>query len=157
MIKKEIEGKELKQVLHFQFSFEPRFSEVDKSLFLAPSLRTTSCRETWSKSIVMLTHAVMHGVKVDTCYNFSRNLVPRAFVWGWGERRESPGLGRSRDYPKMAVFDSYSSRSGEIFFNEIYKSSKQINSQKTSQSIYYLCVAVWHESAEISEDPVDVF
>jgi hypothetical protein len=36
---------------------------------------------------------------------------------------------------KMAVFDSYSSRSGEIFFNEIYKSSKQINSQKTSQSI----------------------
>jgi hypothetical protein len=27
---------------------------------------------------------------------------------------------------KMAVFDSYSSRSGEIFFNEIYKSSKQI-------------------------------
>jgi phage antirepressor YoqD-like protein len=37
--------------------------------------------------------------------------------------------------PKMAVFDSYSSRSGEIFFNEIYKSSKQINSQKTSQSI----------------------
>jgi hypothetical protein len=36
---------------------------------------------------------------------------------------------------KMVVFDSYSSRSGEIFFNEIYKSSKQINSQKTSQSI----------------------
>jgi phage antirepressor YoqD-like protein len=29
--------------------------------------------------------------------------------------------------PKMAVFDSYSSRSGEIFFNEIYKSSKQIS------------------------------
>ena len=27
---------------------------------------------------------------------------------------------------KMAVFDSYSSRSGEIFFNEIYQSSKQI-------------------------------
>jgi hypothetical protein len=25
---------------------------------------------------------------------------------------------------KMAVFDSYSSRNGEIFFNEIYKSSK---------------------------------
>jgi hypothetical protein len=33
---------------------------------------------------------------------------------------------------KMAVFDSYSSRSGEIFFNEIYKSSKQINSQNAS-------------------------
>jgi hypothetical protein len=29
---------------------------------------------------------------------------------------------------KLAVFDSYSSSSGEIFFNEIYKSSKQINS-----------------------------
>ena len=42
---------------------------------------------------------------------------------------------------KMAVFDSYSSRSGEIFFNEIYKSSKQINSQKTSQSILFLCRA----------------
>jgi hypothetical protein len=41
---------------------------------------------------------------------------------------------------KMAVFDSYSSRSGEIFFNEIYKSSKQINSQKTSQSILYIYV-----------------
>ena len=57
------DGKELKQVLHFRFSFEPRFSEVDKSLFLAPPLRSTSCnvhysgpilydneRETWSKS-----------------------------------------------------------------------------------------------------------
>jgi hypothetical protein len=54
--------------------------------------------------------------------------------------------------PKMAVFDSYSSRSGEIFFNEIYKSSKEINSQKTSQSILFMCSEVWHESAEISED-----
>ena len=55
--------KELKQVMHFRFSFEPRFSEVDKSLFLALPLRTTSCnvhysgpilydneRETWGKS-----------------------------------------------------------------------------------------------------------
>ena len=41
----------------------------------------------------------------------------------------------------MAVFDSYSSRSGEIFFNEIYKSSKQINSQKSSQSILFMCRA----------------
>jgi spore germination protein GerM len=41
----------------------------------------------------------------------------------------------------MAVFDSYSSRSGEIFFNEIYKSSKQINSQKTSESILFMCRA----------------
>jgi hypothetical protein len=58
---------------------------------------------------------------------------------------------------KMAVFDSYSSRSGEIFFNEIYKSLKQINSQNTSQSILFMCSDVWHESAEISKDPVDVF
>ena len=57
---------------------------------------------------------------------------------------------------KMAVFDSYSSRSGEIF-NEIYKSSKQINSQKTSQSILFMCREVWHESAEIYEDPGYVF
>ena len=42
---------------------------------------------------------------------------------------------------KMAVFDSYSSRSGEIFCNETYKSSKQINSQKTSQSILFMCRA----------------
>jgi hypothetical protein len=42
---------------------------------------------------------------------------------------------------KMAVFDSYSSRSGEIFFSEIYKSSKQINSQKTSRSILFMCRA----------------
>jgi hypothetical protein len=42
---------------------------------------------------------------------------------------------------KLAVFDSYSWRSGEIFFNEIYKSSKQINSQKTSQSILFMCRA----------------
>ena len=52
--------------MHFRFSFEPRFPEVDKSLFLAPPLRATSCnihysgsiwqwktkRETWSKSKV---------------------------------------------------------------------------------------------------------
>ena len=49
---------------------------------------------------------------------------------------------------KLAVFDSYSSSwqyltatRGEIFFNEIYKSSKQINSQKTSQSILFMCRA----------------
>jgi hypothetical protein len=58
---------------------------------------------------------------------------------------------------KMAVFDSYSSRSGEIFFNEIYKSSKQINGQNTSQSILFMCSEVWHESAEISKDSVYVF
>jgi hypothetical protein len=42
---------------------------------------------------------------------------------------------------KMAVFDSYSSRSGEIFFNEICKSSKQINIAKRLLNRYYLCVA----------------
>jgi hypothetical protein len=36
---------------------------------------------------------------------------------------------------KMAVFDNYSSRSGEIFFNEIYKSSKQISKQPKDFSI----------------------
>jgi hypothetical protein len=43
-----------------------------------------------------------------------------------------------------------------MFFNEIYKSSKQINGRKTSQSILFMCSEVWHESAEISEDPVYV-
>jgi hypothetical protein len=51
IIEIEIEGKELKQVLHFLFSFEPRISEVDKSLFLAPPLRTTSCNVHYSGSI----------------------------------------------------------------------------------------------------------
>jgi hypothetical protein len=43
--------KQLKQVLHFRFSFEPRFSEVDRSLFLAPPLRATSCNVHYSGSI----------------------------------------------------------------------------------------------------------
>ena len=41
---------------------------------------------------------------------------------------------------KMAVFDSYSSRSGEIFFNEIYKSSKQISKQPKDLSIDIISV-----------------
>ena len=57
------------------------------------------------------------------------------------EARYDEALVWSRATRKMAVFDSYSSRSGEIFFNEIYKSSKQINSQKTSQSILFMCRA----------------
>ena len=78
-------------------------------------------------------------VKISVTYSI--NLVPRASVRGRGETRGSPGLGRSRATPKMAVFDSCSSRSGETFLNEIYKSSKQINSQKTSQSILFMCRA----------------
>ena len=67
--------KQLKQVLHFRFSFEPKFSEVDKSLFLAPPLRTTSCnvhysgpilydneRETWSQSTTTEAVATERGV-----------------------------------------------------------------------------------------------
>jgi hypothetical protein len=57
----------------------------------------------------------------------------------------------------MDIFDSYSSRSGEIFLAEIYKYSKQINNQETSESILFICSEVWHESAEISEGTVDVF
>jgi hypothetical protein len=57
-----------------------------------------------------------------------------------GETRK-PWSGPVTCLPKMAIFDSYSSRSGEIFFIEIYKSSKQINSQKTSQSILFMCRA----------------
>jgi hypothetical protein len=56
----------------------------------------------------------------------------------------------------MDIFDSYSSRSGEIFLTEIYKYSKEINSQNTSQSILFMCSEVWNESAEISEGNVDV-
>jgi hypothetical protein len=42
---------------------------------------------------------------------------------------------------KWQYLNSYSSRSDEIFFNEIYKSSKQINSAKRLLNRYYLCVA----------------
>jgi hypothetical protein len=47
--------KQLKQVLHFRFSSEPRFSEVDKSLFLAPLLRTTLCNVHYSGPIYYMT------------------------------------------------------------------------------------------------------
>jgi hypothetical protein len=43
---------------------------------------------------------------------------------------------------------------------EIYKYSKQISSQKTSQTIFFMYSDFWHESAEIceiSEGTVDVF
>ena len=56
----------------------------------------------------------------------------------------------------MDIFDSYSSSSGEMFLTEIYKSSKQINSQNTSQSILFMCSQIWHESAEISEDFINL-
>ena len=58
------------------------------------------------------------------------------------------------------IFDSYSSGCGEMILPEIYKYSKQISSQKTSQTIFFMYSDVWHESAEIceiSEDTVDVF
>jgi hypothetical protein len=60
---------------------------------------------------------------------------------------------------KIAVFDSSSSRSGEIFFNEIYKSSKQINSQKTSQSILFMCRAKFgtNQLKSMKIDPVYAF
>ena len=68
---------------------------------------------------------------------------PRSQGFSVRTRRDTrkPWSGPVTCYPKMAVFDSYSSSCGEIFFNEIYKSSKQINSQKTSQSILFMCRA----------------
>ena len=102
MIKKEIEGKELKQVLHFRFSFEPRFSEVDKSLFLALPLRTTSCtvhysgpilydneRETWSKSIFILalsqwaTPILTHSLIVSIQGEHFLRLNTLSFIFSW--------------------------------------------------------------------------
>ena len=60
--------KELKQVLHFRFSFEPRFSEVDKSLFLAPPLRTTSCNVHYSGPI-------LYDKERETFLNLNLNLI----------------------------------------------------------------------------------
>jgi hypothetical protein len=73
-----------------------------------------------------------------------------------GETRK-PWSGPITWLQNMDIFDSYSSRNGEIFLAEIYKYSKQINSQKTSQSILFMCSEVWHELAEISKGTVDVF
>ena len=49
---------------------------------------------------------------------------------------ESPGLGRSRDYQNMDIFDSYSSRSGEIFLTGNYIQVFETNKQ---------CSEVWHK------------
>jgi hypothetical protein len=71
------------------------------------------------------------------------NTQPRSQGFSVRTRRDTrkPWSGPVTWRQKMAVFDSYSSRSGEIFFDEIYKSSKQINRQKTSQSILFMCRA----------------
>ena len=76
MIKKEIEGKELKQVLHFRFSFEPRFSEVDKSLFLAPPLRATSCNVHYSGSILYDNEREI-GASLSSCPPFRCSTAGR--------------------------------------------------------------------------------
>ena len=96
--------------------------------------------------MVLSTAAVSCGSQsvlstMDHIYKSQNTTEYRSTQPETGETRGNPGLGRSRDDKKWAVFDSYSSRSGEIFFNEIYKSSKQINSQKTSQSILFMCRA----------------
>jgi hypothetical protein len=72
------------------------------------------------------------------------NLVPRAFLWGRGARRESLVWAAHVTIQNMDIFDSYSSRSGEIFLTEIYKSSKHINSPNTPQSILFICSEVCH-------------
>jgi hypothetical protein len=59
-----------------------------------------------------------------------------------GTRLRKPWSGPVTWVQNMDIFDSYSSRSGKIFLTEIYKYSKQINSQNTSQSILFtVCVA----------------
>jgi hypothetical protein len=83
---------------------------------------------------------VVHIVQVTDCSGTDQNaafaciLLPTSFpgLSYEDEARDEKALvcAGHVTIPKMAVFDSYSSRSGEIFFNEIYKSSKQINSQK---------------------------
>ena len=73
--------------------------------------------------------------------SFSTLFAPGYEADQWARHEEALVWAGHVSTQKMAVFDSYSSRSGEIFFNEIYKSSKQINSQKTSQSILFMCRA----------------
>ena len=70
------------------------------------------------------------------------NLVPRAFIWGRGETRESPGLGRSRDDKKWQYLTA--TRQGVARYSLMKYTSlrnKSVNSQKTSQSILFMCRA----------------
>jgi hypothetical protein len=88
--------------LHFRFSFEPRFSEVDKSLFLAPPLRTTSCnvhysgsilydneRESWSKSSDTLVRWYVFSVYAQR--EIAVNSEKREFV---NSQMSSPNMTR---------------------------------------------------------------
>jgi hypothetical protein len=70
------------------------------------------------------------------------NLVPRAFNWDKTRHEKALVWAGQVTTQKMAVFDSYSSRSGEIFLMK-YTSlrKKSVNSQKTSQSILFMCRA----------------
>ena len=90
------------------------------------------------------------GYNEGYCSNTGYILLPCFHgirLWIWPEPLVAPRVRRALgtrmvSTQKMAVFNSYSSRSGEIFFNEIYKSSKQINSQKTSLNRYqFMCRA----------------
>ena len=62
--------KQLKQVLHFWFSFEPRFSEVDKSLFQSFSLRPSVLRH------------VMYTI-VDRYYMTMKERLGASLGRGW--------------------------------------------------------------------------
>ena len=114
-----------------------------KKKFMCLGLERNSCRKTFDKFTKILLKNSKQAPPP------SRNLVPRVSYEDEGKRRESPRLG---------IFDSDSSSSGEIFLTEflteIYKSSKQIESQK---SMLFMYNDVWHEFAEISEETVDVF
>ena len=121
-----------------------------KKKFKCLGLERNSCRKTFDKfTKILLKNAKQAPPPQPQPRSQSHSYEDE------GERRESPRLGRSRD---MGIFDSDSSSSGEIFLTEflteIYKSSKQIESQKLMLFMYN---DVWHEFAEISEETVDVF
>jgi hypothetical protein len=80
-----------------------------------------------------------YGVKILTVHF---NLVPRAFICGRGETRESPGLGRSRDDKKWQYLTA--TRQGVARYSLMKYTSlrnKSVNSQKTSKSILFRCRA----------------
>ena len=63
--------------MHFQSSFEPRFSEVDKSLFLSPPLCTTSCNVHYSGSIWQW----KRDLEQVWWYTKSRKIIRNKLLW----------------------------------------------------------------------------
>ena len=121
--------KELKQVLHFRFSFEPRFSGVDKSLFLAPPLRTTSCNVHYSGPVLYDNEKERLGASlVQFGKKHGRVSFSKTIKWHESERRV-----------QFEVFEKHTSA---CFFSKLHE-----------KPYYYLLIIYM---AKIMQSPLNV-